>query len=230
MIDLRPCPACQRHVTLAEPRCPFCAAALAPEAPREIPRGRRSRAAVFATATLATACAKPAPPVDQHPVVTSAPDAAALASPASPDAAPLPPPVDAVIAAIPAIPDASVPAPSPAPAPAPKVGTCVINGVVTNSRNGKPAARLPVELAWADGSQPERQTATDDLGRYTFAKLPATAFIVKFGYERPRSRPAQATVTLRPREIKQVDRAVYIPEPSNVPMPYGAPPARRRTV
>ena len=57
MSELRPCTSCDRHVAIDEATCPFCAAALAPAAPRPRPRGRLSRAALFASATLATAAA-----------------------------------------------------------------------------------------------------------------------------------------------------------------------------
>ena len=57
MSELRPCTACNRHVAIDTSSCPFCAAALAPAAPRPRIRGRLSRAAVFASATLATAAA-----------------------------------------------------------------------------------------------------------------------------------------------------------------------------
>jgi len=55
MLDLRPCTACQRHVAITEAACPFCSASLVEAAPRSMPLGRLSRAAVFVGATLATA-------------------------------------------------------------------------------------------------------------------------------------------------------------------------------
>jgi hypothetical protein len=56
MPDLQPCPACSRHVTRAESSCPFCAAVIAPAAPRERPFQRMSRAAVFGAALASSAC------------------------------------------------------------------------------------------------------------------------------------------------------------------------------
>ena len=57
MSELSPGPSCNRHVRVADPVCPFCAAALparAAAAGRALPRGRLSRAAIFAAgATLA---------------------------------------------------------------------------------------------------------------------------------------------------------------------------------
>jgi hypothetical protein len=57
MIDLQPCAACDRHVASTEPACPFCGAAVSPSPPRPGVRRRLSRAALFASATLATAAA-----------------------------------------------------------------------------------------------------------------------------------------------------------------------------
>lgn len=53
MNRLQPCPSCDRHVRSTDAACPFCAAPIAPEAPRPIPTGRLTRAAIFASA-LAT--------------------------------------------------------------------------------------------------------------------------------------------------------------------------------
>lgn len=62
MSHLAPCPACNRHVDVAERACPFCAAALSPSfraQPPLIPvRGRLGRAALMAAgATLMGAAA-----------------------------------------------------------------------------------------------------------------------------------------------------------------------------
>src|SRR5262245_10859835 len=58
MSQLVPCIHCDRHVRVAETRCPFCQGALAgePAAAARAGRGRMSRAAMLAVgATLATA-------------------------------------------------------------------------------------------------------------------------------------------------------------------------------
>lgn len=57
---LAPCPGCSRHVSAAEPRCPFCGAP-PPLAPRpRLPTGRLGRAATFAfgAALAASACSE----------------------------------------------------------------------------------------------------------------------------------------------------------------------------
>lgn len=48
MIDLRPCPACRRHARIDAELCPFCNALLDAAPARSMPRGRLTRAAVFA--------------------------------------------------------------------------------------------------------------------------------------------------------------------------------------
>ena len=54
MTELRPCPACKRHVAVREITCPFCAIALAPgRAQFVMPRGRITRAAIFSAALVA---------------------------------------------------------------------------------------------------------------------------------------------------------------------------------
>jgi hypothetical protein len=57
MPDLHPCPACHRHVAATESACPFCGAAQPTRVPIEVPRGRLSRAAVFAAGTTLVAAA-----------------------------------------------------------------------------------------------------------------------------------------------------------------------------
>ncbi|MDB4956377.1 MAG: hypothetical protein JWO36_3946 [Myxococcales bacterium] len=82
MIELRPCGECQRHVAVTESACPFCAAVLAAPAPRDLPLGRLSRAAVFAAGALAaSACGGKAKPADH---VQNVPTADAGVTPDAP--------------------------------------------------------------------------------------------------------------------------------------------------
>lgn len=55
MIELTPCSACSRHVRVDADACPFCGAAVAATEPRSMPRGRLTRAAVFAAGTALAA-------------------------------------------------------------------------------------------------------------------------------------------------------------------------------
>ncbi len=65
-MQLRPCPACHRHVSIEESACPFCAGALVVAAPRAISLGRVSRALVFSAGLAACGSNKPVtqPPPD----------------------------------------------------------------------------------------------------------------------------------------------------------------------
>jgi hypothetical protein len=84
MTDLRPCPACHRHVAISESACPFCTTTLAASEPHAVGLGRMSRAAVFATAALAgTACGGSKPKADH---VDHAPVQADAGTPAPADA------------------------------------------------------------------------------------------------------------------------------------------------
>jgi hypothetical protein len=94
MSDLRPCPACHRHVRIDERTCPFCTAALTAGVPPVLPVGRLTRAAVFtAGAALAGCGGKTAPAQDPIDNTAAAIDAGVDEQP-PPDAAPYVPPPD----------------------------------------------------------------------------------------------------------------------------------------
>jgi hypothetical protein len=86
MSDLRPCPQCRRHVRIAEPKCPFCAAELELAPARPLPVGRLTRAAVFAGAALASACGGAQGKGGGTPTGGEAADAAVTEAPPAPDA------------------------------------------------------------------------------------------------------------------------------------------------
>lgn len=111
----------------------------------------------------------------------------------------------------------------------PDVTTARVEGIVTNSRTGQALVRFPVTIHATKGGAPQA-TATDANGRYAFAKLPAGDYQLQFGQPMPRRPPTVVAVTLHVGEAKRHDQAIFIPEPSNIPMPYGAPPARERIV
>ena len=108
MIDLRPCSRCRRHVRFADESCPFCGAALAAPVAHRIPRGRLSRAAVFASAATLAACGGKKEEQAKPPAGSGSATGSAEAVPAAADAAPTP---DAALA------DAAEAAPADAAAP-----------------------------------------------------------------------------------------------------------------
>ncbi len=79
MPDLRPCTGCQRHVENSESACPFCGVALAHAEPRPRFTSKLTRAAIFASATLATtACGGKSKPDTGNKVVQPARDDAGV--------------------------------------------------------------------------------------------------------------------------------------------------------
>lgn len=114
----------------------------------------------------------------------------------------------------------------------PAAGASAIQGTLRDSQSAAPLANWPVTLqAPSEPAVEVRRTQTDAKGHYAFVDLPAGTYEVIFGYDNhPRRRAPRQHVTLADHEAKTVDQQIYIPPPSNVPMPYGAPPARRRVV
>ncbi|MEZ4389919.1 MAG: hypothetical protein R3A48_02395 [Polyangiales bacterium] len=100
--SLSPCPACQRHVRVDAPSCPFCASDLAGAALPVIPDAggaRLTRAALFAFATTVAACS-----TSQTPAQTPPPPQQPAPTPAEPVAAPQGPGTVAAIYGAPAPP------------------------------------------------------------------------------------------------------------------------------
>ena len=75
MSELQPCPQCRRHVRSDEATCPFCAVSLRPAPAPALPVGRLARAAVFASAALASACGSAQTKPDQPTNESAAADA-----------------------------------------------------------------------------------------------------------------------------------------------------------
>ena len=116
----------------------------------------------------------------------------------------------------------------------PTTGHAKIYGTLRDA-NGHAAVGWPIELYSGTidqdesiGGQP-RSTTTDGKGAYAFTKLPAGTYtIVLEPAQTPRSSPQEQQVTVTDRQSVRVDGKLYPPRPCC--MPYGAPPARRRTV
>ncbi|HEU0032026.1 MAG TPA: carboxypeptidase regulatory-like domain-containing protein [Kofleriaceae bacterium] len=211
MTELRACPSCHRHVAITERACPFCAASLAPVAPRAMPRQRLNRLAVFTSATLASS-------------------ACWTSSTTVPQQTPPPPPNGSD--EVHEVPTFSDPPPGPSDAGAAAVqptGTAVIRGVLIGSRSRQPMPGVIVSVFEPPSA---RQNATTDAtGTFTFTKLPAGDYRIVAGSEHPRRGfAAQAIVKLGNGETKQITMTYAEPDPNALPMPYGAPPARGRVV
>jgi len=218
VVMLRACSQCRRHFA-AEPACPFCGApARAPLPPRVLPAGRRSRAAVFAGGLLAGCyTSNPPPRYGDGP----APPTAAQPQPPPPS----PPPVDEHATGSQQLAD-------PAAALPPPVATGTIEGLVTEVGSSAPLANVTVRVravAHRQGMPPAmRATQTDGNGRYSFARLPAGDYVLTIGTGRYQT--IERRVTLQPNKVETVDAATDRYVPTNMPMPYGAPPARTRVV
>lgn len=228
---LRACLSCRRHVAIVAAACPFCRVALEAAATRPtVGAGRLSRAAVFAGTLSATACSgtapQPAPPVRSAP--DAGPNTIAMAAPV--DAQPIDSgvPVDAGPADAPANPappaDAAVQAVAP-------VGNAKLRGRVLVSGKRTPLPGVTVTLQSA--TRVARITTTDRAGRYAFDKVIADDYELKVdpdtngGYGMVQA----VIVTLKARQAKTQDVLVVpVPIRAPIPMPYGAPPARHRTV
>lgn len=108
--SLSPCPACQRHVRVDAPNCPFCASDLSSATLPVVPDAggaRLTRAALFAFATTVAACSTSQTPPQPQPVQPQP----AQPQPAQPAAAPEQPTEPTTVAAI-----YGAPAPPPADA------------------------------------------------------------------------------------------------------------------
>ena len=109
-------------------------------------------------------------------------------------------------------------------------GTIVITVVDGNSGN------TPVPGRWVrlvGGQSPaNQQVTTDARGIATFANVPPGSYKIEAHDGHPRHSPTVINVTVKAGETAQSTMAVYVQQynPNQIPMPYGAPPVRRRVV
>lgn len=203
---LEPCAGCARHVLATETACPFCGAERSPTTPGPAASsvlGRLSRAAVFAgAATLGAACyTNPPPPnYQQQP--------------------PPPPPYD---------PNQGNGDQGYAQPPD---GASMIFGTLTDG-SGVPLAGHTIELQPINSGAGPQHAVTDAQGRYAF-RVPPGEYMVSTAPANPREMPIQQVVRLAEGASAAANLVLYRSAPvydrSNIPKPYGAPPARRRVV
>jgi hypothetical protein len=112
--------------------------------------------------------------------------------------------------------------------------TGTIEGVATDAMTGEPVAEATVRVA-----NTTIEAKTDEQGHYLLTGLPpGTYTVVIYGGDRnPRLRGAMGQVTVA--TGSRGDVSIDVPQmrhpgggigPNGTPMPYGAPPARRRIV
>ena len=200
---LRPCPACRRHVVATELACPFCGLALSPPAPRPIVNGRFSRAAVFAGATLAGCWTGNEPattPIEQHPVE----EHHAEEHHAEEHHVGRRDPADTQLA--------------------------TIGGTLTETSTGQPASNIQVQLI-SRASQKVQTVQTDLAGHYIFTSVePGDYEIVWDITGNPRRSPRRLGVHVAEGAQMTFDLTMTFMPQHTMPMPYGAPPARKRIV
>lgn len=115
------------------------------------------------------------------------------------------------------------------PPPAPSTGTIVVK--VIDSGTGNAVAHRWVRLI--GGASPANQQAmTDANGVAVFSNVPPGKYQIEWHDGHPRHSPRVISVLVRPGETTHSSMSVYIApyNPHQTPMPYGAPPARRRVV
>lgn len=106
------------------------------------------------------------------------------------------------------------------------MGTIVVT-IVDN--NGNPVAGRQVHLSNSQQSA-NPGVVTDARGKATFPNVPPGTYTVESHDGHPRHSPSVANVVVKADEVVASTLTVYIQPYSALPMPYGAPPSRRRLV
>jgi len=111
------------------------------------------------------------------------------------------------------------------------IGT--IRGVVSNVATGQPAGQIWIQITpnpyHAEDRARNKDVFTDGRGTYAI-DLPPGNYRLSVRNGDPRQPPPDRFITLRSGESSSVDFTITVAPPAAVPMPYGAPPRRRRLV
>jgi hypothetical protein len=217
MGELAPCPRCRRHIAVETVACPFCRGATQRSGVGKLLEhgARLSRAAVFGGAAACYTTTAPAPVPPPPPPPPNDPGPQDTAPPVEP-----PPPVD------------SQPQDAGFSKPPPGTSSGALEGRLFNRNTQRGIAGVPVTASPESGGA-QITTKTDANGNFAFANLPIGMYLVMLEfYEHPRKGPLQSRVNVSAGSVARTEFNVtpYVPpsNPSNIPMPYGAPPARRR--
>lgn len=112
----------------------------------------------------------------------------------------------------------------------------VVEGVVTESGSNTPQANVKVTLMrgssdWEYNGEKVAETQTDANGRYQFTNVANGQYTIIVEAGRPSRRGwPRRPVQVPPSMPNMGDMVIYPYHPNAEPMPYGAPPARRRVV
>ena len=205
MIDrnLRPCPGCRRHVG-DEVACPFCGIAL-PAAPaaRALAAGRFSRAAVFAGATLVgsgAGCWTNSSERETTTTVEHHDEGSAVEQHHVKDIV----------------------------QPVAKGGR--LEGTLTDTGSGNPVPYIQIQLVPVAGGKP-LTVSTDQNGHYQFDDVTPGDYKLLWDITgNPRRSPRVMMTKIAEGAQIKLDLTVSYPPAHMQPMPYGAPPARKRIV
>ncbi len=111
------------------------------------------------------------------------------------------------------------------------VGT--VRGVVTDATTGQPVNQAWIQITPnpynAEDHDRNKDATTDANGRYSVELPPGDYRVAVQSADRARPRP-EHLVTLQAGDSLNVDFQIGVPPTPPMPMPYGAPPARRRVV
>ena len=116
--------------------------------------------------------------------------------------------------------------------PPPPVAKSRIEGVITDTATGQPRANVVVYLGSSkpNAPQPMATATTDAAGRYVFNNLEPGDYVISILQRNPRTGPQRVMVQLGANDTQTANGTYTDYIPSNIPTPYGAPPARSRIV